>query len=108
MSTVEELSVIQKSRTLMLHHNTREKEVCRQLYICETSLRTIFNKYFGMPPHQYMANIWMRKAKTLLRTTDLRIVEIAEQLNYTSSSKFSIAFKRHYGCTPCEYRRSVA
>lgn len=92
----------------MLDHNICEKEVCKRLYISETGFRNIYKKYFEIPPKQYMLNVQMGKARTLLRITDLHIIEIAEELNYVSASKFSMLFKKHYGLTPCEYRNSLS
>ncbi|MFI3324657.1 MAG: AraC family transcriptional regulator [Clostridia bacterium] len=89
----------------MLNHNICQKEVCKRLYISETAFRNLYIKHFGITPKQYMLNIQLCKAKTLLRTTDLHITEIAEKLNYISASKFNIIFKKHYGLTPCEYRK---
>ena len=38
-------------------------------------------------------------------TTDDSIAEIADQVGYTSQSKFTTAFKEYFGELPKEYRR---
>lgn len=107
MKREEELDIIKKSRILMLSHDISEHEVCKRLYISETGLRNIYHKYYGMPPKQYMLKIYMAKAQTLLRTSDLPIGQIANKLNYQSASKFSITFKKHFGVSPHEYRENI-
>ena len=47
----------------------------------------------------------MRRAAELLRDTDLRVAEIAEQVGYENQSKFAAVFVKEYGCPPLEYRR---
>ena len=44
-------------------------------------------------------------ATRLLRDADLRITDIAMELNYTDSANFTRAFKRWAGVTPREYRK---
>ena len=46
----------------------------------------------------------LTEAKILLRHTDLMIYEIAEHLNFSEHSAFSLYFKKHTGMTPLEYR----
>lgn len=60
-----------------------------------------------MPPKNYMQKVQMQKAKTLLKSTDLSIACISEQMKYASSSKFAAAFKRQFKLTPSEYRKTL-
>ncbi|SEN96804.1 AraC family transcriptional regulator [Paenibacillus sp. OV219] len=48
----------------------------------------------------------MDKAQELLRQTELSIVEIAERTGYTNSSYFHRMFKKTFGVTPAEFRKS--
>lgn len=43
--------------------------------------------------------------KLLLRSTDLTVQEIAEELNFTNQSYLGRYFKHHVGLSPSEYRR---
>ncbi|MNC52729.1 DNA-binding transcriptional regulator AraC [compost metagenome] len=49
----------------------------------------------------------MEAAKELLRTTDLRALEIAEKVGYAEPNYFSFSFKKHVGMSPKEYRSSI-
>lgn len=48
----------------------------------------------------------MRRACELLERTDQSVAAIAEQTGFTSSSYFHRMFKRTFGVTPTDYRRS--
>lgn len=53
---------------------------------------------------------WLNKAtvigiKNMLRTTDLSIAQISDELNFPNPSFFGRYFKRHTGMTPGEYRK---
>lgn len=48
----------------------------------------------------------MERAKELLRHSDLPIADIAERIGYTNSSYFYRMFKKSFGVTPTDYRKS--
>ena len=48
----------------------------------------------------------MNKSGELLATTRLSVAEIAEQVGYLNQSKFASVFKKQFGVSPLEYRRS--
>ncbi|AZO95977.1 AraC family transcriptional regulator [Halocella sp. SP3-1] len=64
-----------------------------------------FRQYFGTTPYQYLKDLRMNAALTLLLDTDDSITSIAEVLGYKNSGHFSGIFKNYYGMTPGEYRR---
>ena len=47
----------------------------------------------------------MERAKLLLQSTDLSILEIAEQLGFATRSYFSQAFRAITGMTPTQFRK---
>ena len=49
----------------------------------------------------------MERAKTLLRRTNLKIIDVAFECGYSSSQYFTNAFKQANGVTPGEYRANV-
>jgi two-component system response regulator YesN len=52
----------------------------------------------------YIFRTRMERAAYLLRNTDLKIMEISAQLGFFATPHFIKIFKKHYGCTPQEYR----
>ena len=53
-----------------------------------------------------VTNMKMKKAIQLLNSTDLAIVEIAEQVGYDTQHYFSTAFKKVMGVSPIKYRKN--
>ena len=64
-----------------------------------------FKRSVGRPPHQYLTNIRMERARVLLKTTNLAITDVAFETGYQSPAHFARLFRRHYGMTPTAYRR---
>lgn len=69
-----------------------------------TYLGKIFHKLTGVSFSQYLSNARINQAKLLLRTSDLPISAIAEQLGYYDTSHFIKQFKQIVGRAPKVYR----
>jgi AraC-like DNA-binding protein len=52
------------------------------------------------------SNIFASKAKALLKSTNMTIQQISEELNYPSQSFFGKYFKRIVGVSPSDYRKN--
>ncbi len=100
--------IINVSRRLLLETVLSEKQIAKILYVSETTLRQLYIKNFGIPPKRYIRRVKLCKAKTMLRTTDKTISEIAYTIGYINTSKFAEAFRNMYGKTPSAYRKTCA
>jgi AraC-like DNA-binding protein len=65
----------------------------------------IFAATFGTPPHRYLLQRRIERAKQLLSTTELTVLEVAADVGFASAASFSTAFRRVTGTTPAAYRR---
>lgn len=63
-----------------------------------------FNKYYGIPPHQYIIRKKLDYGEKLLMETDLSLEEIADILKYNSAFHFSSSFKKNTGFSPNTFR----
>lgn len=81
-------------------------ELAEEFSISETSLKNYFRGVYGQNISVYLREIRMNKAGELLATTRLSVAEIAEQVGYLNQSKFASVFKKQFGVSPLEYRRS--
>ena len=73
-------------------------------------LRKLFKKEIGVSPLEYMTNLRMKSAETLLTamwTNEYTISEIAQMCGYENSLYFSRVFKKHFGCAPSNYVKST-
>ncbi len=68
-------------------------------------LRT-FRQIVGQSPHQYLVMKRLERAARLLETTDRTVTEIALEIGFASLGSFSWLFRRHYGLSPRQFRRT--
>ena len=69
-----------------------------------SNLSHFFKKNMGISLSSYIDRIKLDKAKELLTESNSRVGEIAEFLQYGSSTGFAVMFKKYEGMTPKEYR----
>jgi len=68
--------------------------------------RSLFSSLTQMSPAEYITNVRLNAAKTLLTTTDKRITDIAVETGFFDHSHFIRAFRASTGTTPARYRRA--
>lgn len=75
--------------------------------LCVTSnyLNRLVRQSLGKSTKQYIQNRRVEEAKRLLRYTSLPIADIAEKLNFDTSSYFVRAFAKAEGITPLQFRQ---
>lgn len=67
----------------------------------------IFNEFTGNSFPDYINNLRLEKAKEILsRNTEKEISEIGYSVGYRSNTYFASSFKKRYGITPSEFRKS--
>ncbi|MEK6793262.1 MAG: AraC family transcriptional regulator [Spirochaetota bacterium] len=75
------------------------------LPISPTRMFARFKKARGVSPRQYLINLRLREAATLLTTTDIPIDVIANRLGFFDRYHFSRIFKQKIGYSPGYYRK---
>lgn len=80
--------------------------ICRLLHISPAYFSYIFKKEMKTTFINYLIQIRMEAAKELLRTSDMRSLEIAGKIGYSDPNYFSFCFKKSFGISPTEYRNS--
>ena len=73
--------------------------------IRRTQLCKIFQKLTGSTPMEYLSRIRIEHAKTLLRRSEVKVIDIAFECGYSSSQYFANSFKHATGVTPSVYRK---
>ena len=102
------MTIAKEVRSILLSdlsQNHTARELANRFQIGETSLKNYFRGVFGENLSVWLREARMRRAAELLRDTDLRVAEIAEQVGYENQSKFAAVFTKQFGCPPLEYRR---
>lgn len=66
-----------------------------------------FKQYTGKNFVNYLKELRMEEAKRLLAETQLRVVEISQQVGYENEKHFMKSFKSVCGVSPTEYRKNM-
>ncbi len=77
-----------------------------KLAVTSNYLNRLVKQNLGQSIKQYIQNRRIDEAKRLLRYTELSVADIAEQLNFETSSYFVRAFSKVTKTTPLKYRAS--
>ena len=67
-----------------------------------------FKQVTGKSPMQYILNIRINNAVSLLETTDYNVTEISTIIGYENPLYFSRLFHKQKGLSPSEYRKEFA
>lgn len=81
------------------------EQLAEEFHTNRTSLLSDFKKYTGQSVNQYLIQLRLTMASTLLRDTTLTIDEICDRTGFHDISYFSKVFKKKLNLTPSEYRR---
>jgi YesN/AraC family two-component response regulator len=82
----------------------RMVELATRLGVGEAHLRRRFRDAHGMTPRHYLAEMRVRRAADLLRTTQREVKQIAQEVGYTDLQLFRRTFTRVLGMTPLRWR----
>lgn len=80
-------------------------DIAHRVGMSTTKLKGGFKLFFGKTIHEFANDLRMTHALDLLRKPDTSIAHVAETLGYEYQNSFTVAFKRHFGMLPKEYRR---
>ena len=73
--------------------------------VSPTALKKEFRRLYGQPLHAWLQEQRLTQAARLLRESTMTVLEVAQEVGYSSTSQFSAAFVRRFGHTPGQYRR---
>nr|WP_285852308.1 AraC family transcriptional regulator [Robertmurraya korlensis] len=83
------------------------QEISEHFYISREYISRKFKQEFNVNISDYIVNIRMKKAKSLLKNSQLKIYEIANMIGYQDDKYFRKVFKKVVGITPNEYRAGL-
>jgi len=67
-----------------------------------------FKDYAGQSFVQYLKKLRIEKAKELLETTELRVLEIGDRVGFENTKHFNRVFREMVGISPLEYRQNAS
>lgn len=73
----------------------------------EATAQRLFTRHMGESLQSWIRHTRLREAAGLLRTTGLRVSEVAQLVGYPDPLYFSRAFRRAYGVAPSQFARAA-
>ncbi len=95
--------------TFIRHHIAEELPVARvaeSAGCSDTTAQRLFVRHTGQPMQSWIRQLRMREAGNLLRTSGMRVSEVARLVGYPDPLYFSRAFRRAYGVAPSRFARA--
>ncbi len=89
------------------HKDLNMAVVSNQISMNYSLFSYVFKQYTGNNFVNYLKEIRIREAKRLLEETDLKVIEISEQVGYENEKHFMKTFKASCGVSPTEYRKNM-
>ena len=83
------------------------KDVCNTFGMGYDSFRHKFKAIYGISPQGYLIYCRLKKASELLGSTDMSCTDIAQECGFCDSAQFCKMFKKQFGFTPTEYKKSI-
>ncbi|MFF5261189.1 AraC family transcriptional regulator [Actinomadura viridis] len=82
------------------------ESLAREANMSRSAFATAFRRLVGEAPAAHLAGRRMREAARLLTETAVPLGTLHERVGYRSGVGFHLAFRRHFGVPPGEYRRA--
>ncbi|MBQ8880170.1 MAG: PocR ligand-binding domain-containing protein [Clostridia bacterium] len=90
-----------------LGHKLSIGEICHSIGCSKSTLLTAFKKRYGVTINDYITAERLKQARTMLRSTEKKINEIAMDTGFSDQSYFSKVFTAEHGVSPSEYRYEI-
>lgn len=87
-----------------VYKNLTIQQIAARNAISVTTMKELFQKYAGIGPKAYYAQMRGNEALRLLKEGK-EIIDVSEMLNCSSPNYFSYSFKKQFGLPPGQYRR---
>lgn len=78
--------------------------IAASLFVTPNYFSRLFKRVTGEGCNEYIVRKRIEKAKSMLETTSLKTGRIAMMVGYRDTNYFSLAFKKHTGKSPTQYR----
>jgi AraC family transcriptional regulator, transcriptional activator of the genes for pyochelin and ferripyochelin receptors len=82
-------------------------ELARAVGLNDCTLKRGFRQVFGTTVFGYLRQQRLNRARHLLQSTEMSILEVAHAVGYSHSGHFAAAFKREFGASPRAFRHSA-
>ncbi|MFS0726413.1 response regulator [Paenibacillus sp. 1P07SE] len=99
--TIKKIQAIIAQRYM---ENMTVGRLSEEVFLSPNYISFIFRQETGMTVTEYVTRVRMEAAKELLKSPDLKVLEVAEMIGYENATYFSTVFKKYTGIHPQKYR----
>lgn len=78
-----------------------------KLGVSQAYLRLLFNKHLSTSPNAYIRSLRFKRAKELLSSNYYSVSEASIMSGFANEKNFSTAFRKEFGKTPSEFKKSA-
>ncbi len=96
---VEMLNIIQENYTSVTLDQIAEKTGLSKPYVSR-----YIKEHSGLTFGDNVRKVRMKKAKALIKNTNMKIEKVSEAVGYQNTEHFNRLFKKEYGVTPVQFR----
>lgn len=94
-----------------IHKHYSDPQLCldqisKNTFLTPTYICVIFKEHTSITVNKYITEYRIKKAKTLLKDSNVKMSDIAEKVGYSDANYFSKIFRKSTSSTPSEYRRN--
>ena len=82
-------------------------EAVAELKCASNTVRALFHKHLGLSPRSFMLKCRIRRAEDLLKKGK-SVMEVADELGFSSSQNFAIRFRQEIGMSPTAWKKRNA
>ncbi len=110
-ANVNSNNIIFKVESYIVNHigeSLGVKEIAEHVHLSHSYLCYLYKKQTGKTLNQFILDMRMQKARSLLLDTDRKVGDIAISLGYINQNYFTKTFVSYYGTTPSKFRNSNA
>ncbi len=79
-------------------------DAAREACLSPFHFHRLFTAFHGMPPHRYLTRLRLERARTLLRSSERSVAEVALACGFESVGSFTTRFTRAFGVSPGKAR----
>lgn len=87
-----------------LAENLPTAQLAQEFHLSASQLNRLFRQHTGQSVHEYLVNLRINRAKSLLKESCLSVTEIAGAVGYEYDTSFSAVFRDKVGMSPRQFR----
>lgn len=109
MISLQRQNFMKNLNTFLLEHLSEDLSVdrlMREFHVSRNKLYDSCNRYLKTGIAEHIKSLRIQEAKRLLKETDLKIIQVADQVGFTDYNYFCRVFKKEVGIPAKQYREA--